>query len=141
MNKAFYVNSKNERIVLTITKHAKDRFTQRWSAAFPSQEKPSDINLAIINFFNGAVRHQNFSRKEKTRLKRYGKDTLFFKIDPLTFVVKDAKIITVELNRKDLRCLNKCSSVTILNHFEKRNKIHKKKPKLLRLAANTIKRC
>lgn len=140
MTEAFYINNKDEIIVLTITKHAKDRFAQRWPVAFPLEGIPNDINLAITNFFNNAIRHQDFSRKEKTRLRRYGKDTLFFKHYQFTFVVKDAKIITVELNHKNLRCFNKRSLTSPMKHPEEDPQKSQKTHKLLRLLANTLDR-
>lgn len=138
MVEAEYLNNKNETVKLGITNHVRRRFFQRWPAAFPTKRAPLDIDLAIIELFNNSTRHQNFSRKDKTRLRRYGKDTLFFRNGLFTFVVQNATILTVELNSRELRRFNRCSSNEILKYSNEICSIDKSAPASLRLVASTL---
>jgi len=105
--KPTYINGRGQEVELCITKHAKDRFSERWGRAFnKSLENP---NAEIVKYFSMAKRMDEnlLTRKYLTRLQRYGKDTLFFKKSPFVFVVQDAMIRTVELCSENYRNLNK----------------------------------
>jgi hypothetical protein len=94
-----------------------------------------DIDSEIIALFNKADRVQKFSRKEQTRLRRYGNDTLFFRNNSFTFVVKDAKIITIELSTRDLRRFNRADSSEIARHAAEVSLQDKVTPTVFRITA------
>jgi hypothetical protein len=138
MSEASYVNNKNELIPVTITAHARARFKQRWPAAFPTKNLLLDIDAEIISLFNKSVRVKNFSRKERTRLRRYGKDTLFFRNNSFTFVVQNASIVTVELSSRNLRKFNSADSDEIARRAEEINLRYNPDSTVLRLAVYYI---
>lgn len=94
-------------VQVEITNHCRIRFRQRYRHAFPKQDLPADIDAEIARLFNSASRVTNLGQREKTRMDRYGKDTLYFRTGALTFVVQDASILTVELSDSGLRHLNR----------------------------------
>lgn len=91
----------------TITRHAYDRFRERWARIFPGKALPADVNAEIARQFNRASRVTNLGVYEKRRMDRHGKDTLYFRADCFTFIVQDAAIVTVEISDRDMRHLNK----------------------------------
>ncbi|OGT89736.1 MAG: hypothetical protein A2286_10535 [Gammaproteobacteria bacterium RIFOXYA12_FULL_61_12] len=90
-----------------ITNHARSRFRERWSAAFPGKPSPNNIDNEITGRFNRSRRVTDLGEKGKKRLNRYGADTLFFRADGFTFVVQDRSIVTIEISDKDMRHLNR----------------------------------
>jgi hypothetical protein len=50
---------------------------------------------------------------DSKRLKRYGKDTLFFRMNAFTFVVQNSTIVTIEISNQSQRHLNKISPVPL----------------------------
>lgn len=108
----FYINKKGNKVSVSITGHAKRRFLQRWNALYPHDPMSDrDMPERLRDMFNASQRRTNLSRKEKTRLKRHGRDTMFFARGGFTFVVQDAQIVTVEIAVKELRNLNKSKVV------------------------------
>jgi hypothetical protein len=101
-----YINSQGNVVNTELTKHAKKRFCQRWAHAFPTCVL-SEPTKTLAEWFSRAKRIQPKSNTYKKRLKRHGKDTLYFSAPPFTFVVQDTYIITVELASRDMRHLNK----------------------------------
>lgn len=101
-----YISRKGKEVQLTITKHASIRFRQRWSRLY-NEPVPEDIDLEIAMKFNKASQVKNLSRHEKKRKKRHNDDVLYFRNGDLTFIVRDAKIITIEISTKEKRALNK----------------------------------
>ena len=98
-----YINKKGNVIKLQITKHAYLRFKERWELIY---QRKCDINIELPKLFNKCNRLQNLSCKDKQRLKKHGKDTLFFRTSNFTFVVQDGTIVTVEISDKNKRYLN-----------------------------------
>ena len=102
-----YINKKGKEVILSISHHAVQRFVERRSKAFPGETLlNSEIIKDITNRFFAANKIKNLSRQDNIRLNKYGKDTMFFRTNAFTFVVKNATIVTVELSDKNLRCLN-----------------------------------
>jgi hypothetical protein len=60
----------------------------------------------LEEYFNSAHRLNPSGRHYERRLKRHGKDTLYFISQPFVFVVQNATIITVELGTRDTRQMN-----------------------------------
>ena len=104
--KPFYFNKKRQRIELEISYHARYRFVQRWQKLYGQTLTFEEVDKYIVRYFPGATRITNFSQHERNRLRRYGKDTLFFRTSGLTFVVQNGTIITVEISDKGMRHLN-----------------------------------
>jgi hypothetical protein len=65
------------------------------------------LDQTLIDSFSRAKRLENFGRKLRTRINRYGKDTLYFRHEQFTFVVQDASLVTVEISDSSKRHLNK----------------------------------
>jgi hypothetical protein len=104
--KPFYVNKKKQRIELEISFHARQRFAQRWQKLYRETLSFDQVDQYIIRHFPNATRITNFSNHERNRLRRYGKDTLFFRTSGFTFIVQNGVIITVEISDKGMRHLN-----------------------------------
>lgn len=104
-----YTNNKGKRIVVGITHHARQRFVERWKRVYPDALLASDrsiVDQTIADCFSQAKRVETFGRKIRTRLKRHGKDTLYFRTSHFTFVVQDAALLTVEISDPGKRHLN-----------------------------------
>ncbi len=103
-----YTNKKGKEVQITVTKHAFGQFSKRYRAIFPDKElKRDDVASTIRQYFANASRIKNLNKWEKARLKRYGKDTMYFRTSGLTFVVQNATMLTVEISDKNMRHLNK----------------------------------
>ena len=105
---AYYTNKKGNKVELTATRHAYSRFFERYRKAFPDKNLTTeDIIPTFDRMFSKSRRVKKFNRWEKARLKKHGKDSMFFRTNGLTFVVQNATIRTVEISDKDKRYLNK----------------------------------
>ena len=105
-----YRNRRGKEITITISKHARQRFWERWSYLNP--ESPLDfhkVDTKLAECFSRSTRLENLSRKMQLRCKRHGKDTLFFRTNGFTFIVQDATLVTVEISDNGKRHLNKAS--------------------------------
>jgi len=103
-----YSNKKGKTVNLQATRHAYAKFIERYSIAFPNSPLlMKDVSNQFENIFKTTNKVKNLNRKEKTRLKRHGDDTMFFRTSVFTFVVKNKQIVTVELSDKNKRHLNK----------------------------------
>lgn len=103
-----YINEKGKEVELSISRHAVNQFIKRWSKIFPDKLLlNNEAESKIIEWFSHCNKIKNLSRQEKTRLNRYGKDTLFFRNNAFTFIVQNAAIVTIELSDKNKRNLNK----------------------------------
>jgi hypothetical protein len=102
-----YTNKKGEQIPVAISVHALRQFRVRWLAKFEAYLTDAEAEQKIEEWFAKANRVFNLSRQERTRLERHGKDTLFFRLNAFTFVVRNSTIVTVELSDKHERHLNK----------------------------------
>jgi len=94
-------------VQVVITRHCRERFRERWARAFPHRPLCADIDAEITNRFNRATRISHRGVHEKRRMARHGRDTLYFRADNFTFIVQDAVIVTVELNERGMRHLNR----------------------------------
>lgn len=106
MEKPSYTNKKGKRVELEVSHHALLRLKERWHKLHNLPE-PEDLYAFVVERFSHAVRIVNYSRAERTRLKRYGKDTLYFRHNDFTFIVQDSVIVTIEISNKGQRHLNK----------------------------------
>ncbi|MBN2653126.1 MAG: hypothetical protein JXR63_12165 [Spirochaetales bacterium] len=104
-----YKKNEEKIVELTITIHARNRFIERWRKLY-NKPLPQSIDSFIAENFSKSKKVKGFSSHENKRLKRYGKDTLFFRNNDFTFVVQDARIKTIEISRGGLRHLNKDKS-------------------------------
>ncbi len=112
-----YINKQGKEVLVTITEHAKRRFIERYNLinitheglVRKNKEKITRDNALekIENLFKRSSRLQNLNDQHKRRLKKHGKDTLYFKTGFFTFVVQHSEIITIEISNKDLKFLNK----------------------------------
>ncbi len=99
---------KRKKVNLQATRHAYTKFVERFSIAFPNEKlSVENISDRFEKIFSSTSKVKNLSRQEKTRLKRHGEDTIFFRTMGLTFIVQNAKIVTVELSNKNTRHLNR----------------------------------
>ena len=105
---AKYINKKGKEVELAITRHAYSQFIKRYKIIFPDKElRVEDVDVVLNDMFAKSNKVKNLNRCEKTRMKKYGKDTMYFRTNGLTFVVQNATIKTVEISDKDKRYLNK----------------------------------
>jgi hypothetical protein len=112
-----YVNRRGKRVTLLISKHAFSRFRERWANLFPNQLLSiGDTERVMVEWFQQASRLEQPSGKLRVRLKRHGKDTLYFKTQCFTFVVQDATIVTVEISDKNRRDLNRHKPASPKSH-------------------------
>lgn len=102
-----YTNKKGKKVVLEVTTHALNRIARRTLVmqdkhlmALPPMEQ-------IRKLMTHATRVTSLNGKEKRRVKRYGKDTMYFRHGNYTVVVQNAAILTVEISSKGNRGLNK----------------------------------
>ena len=105
--KVSYTNKRGEPVQVAITAHARERFLQLWSHAFP--EKPLDVpvDVAIATWFNKAWHIPHRTRTCRDRLRRHGEDALSFSAWPFMFVVQSAVLKTVELATREPRGKNR----------------------------------
>ncbi len=131
MEKPYYINRKNNCIQLQITYHALKRFCERWVCLY-NTPVPENACEFITQKFLKSSRVININKFERKRLKRYGKDTIFFRNSDFTFVVYNKAIVTIEISRKEKRQLNKLSSNNVYKkkeeNFIKNTVIHKSQP-------------
>jgi hypothetical protein len=106
MGKLSYINSRGESIEVKVTQHARLRFCKRWAYVFPTKFLPDPVDDVISTWFNKAHRLDVKSRKYRTRLRRHGKDTLYFLTPPFIFIVQSTFLKTVELGTSSTRRLN-----------------------------------
>lgn len=112
-----YVNRRGKKVSLLISKHAFSRFRERWGNLFPDKPLPiHETERVMMDWFQQASRLEQPSGKLRVRLKRHGKDTLYFKTQHFTFVVQDATIVTVEISDKNRRHLNRHKPASPKSH-------------------------
>ena len=103
-----YRNKKDKEVQLTITRHAQRQFYERWEKIFPDKPlDPQKVDDKIIEWFSHSQKVTTVSKHVKSRRKKYGQGTLYFRTNGFTFVVSDAKIVTIEISDKYMRHLNK----------------------------------
>lgn len=101
-----YLNKKGKQVRVEIRCHAVTQYRKRAKALYGIDMTNQQAADAIRKRFPGMDRKLgNFNRHEKKRLKKY-EQTIFFKDEEFTFVVQDAKLLTVEIGRKGERGLN-----------------------------------
>ena len=102
-----YKNRKGKIVKVFITPHARRRFLERWYRLYPERKLDRHVDWVIKEYFEQASRVEALSRKDRLRMKRHGKDTIYFRQNDFTFVVQNATIVTVEISRRGNRYLNK----------------------------------
>ena len=103
--KMYYTNSKGRNVEVRATKHAIERFGERYAILFGRNTK--DPERDMWKRFSMASQVSGCSKQQQRRLRRYGSDTLYFRHSEFTFVVQNATIVTVEISAKNKRHLNK----------------------------------
>jgi len=106
MAKLSYINSRGEHIEVVVTQHARNRFSQRWLYVFPTKPLPESWDDTIALWFAKAQRLNVISPKYRTRLRRHGKDTLYYLASPFVFVIQSTILRTVELGTNATRLYN-----------------------------------
>lgn len=102
-----YTNKRGKKVKVSISRHAFAQFVKRYKIVFPDSILSNNETISIIaKMFSSTNLVKNLSRKERTRLKRHGDNTMFFRTSIFTFVVENAKIVTIELSDKNKRCYN-----------------------------------
>jgi hypothetical protein len=94
------------------------------------------IDQIISDYFMRSERLTAFGRKYKTRLKRHGKDTLYFQADSFTFIVQNSTLLTVEISLAAKRYLNVNKAINVPCH----NRDYSLNPKEARIGFSS-KRC
>jgi len=103
-----YVNKKGKIIPITVKRHAYAQFFERYKLVLPKKDlQNAQVPAEFERLFSISKKVINLNRKEKTRLKRYGDDTMFFRTNFFTFVVQNRCVVTVEISNQDKRYLNK----------------------------------
>jgi hypothetical protein len=102
----FYKNKHGEAVRVLISGHARQRFRDRWAKAFPDVAL-EDVDAVLERWFSTASRVQNFSERDRKRMRKYGKDTMFFRTNAFTFVVHNSVLVTVEISDRGARHQNK----------------------------------
>ena len=103
-----YINKKGKEVKLLATHHSYNRFMNRYNTLFPEKKiEPKQVVDCFNKFFSHAQRVKNINKQEKSRVKRYGQDTMFFRTNGFTFIVENAKIVTVEISDKNKIFINR----------------------------------
>lgn len=105
MKKLSYVNKRGRTVEVTVTRHAMRQLLERWFALHGEELK--DPDGWILENFSRSNLVKNLTRIEQERIKKYKGNTMFFRTHGFTFVVSDAKIVTIEISNRDNRALNK----------------------------------
>lgn len=100
-------NNGKKVVEVEITRHAVLAMQKRYQLLFDKKITTTRAEREIINRFPGCNRLKNLKQVEKSRVKKYGGVTLFFRDLDFTFVVQDAKLRSVEISRLGKRHLNK----------------------------------
>jgi hypothetical protein len=103
-----YENKKGKIIPVTVKRHAYAQFFERYRLVLPKKNlQNAEVPAEFARLFSRSKKVTKLSRKEKTRLKRYGDDTMFFRTDFFTFIVQNKCVVTVEISDTDKRYMNK----------------------------------
>ena len=103
-----YLNKKGKEVKLLATRHSYSRFINRYNILYPENKiEPKQVIDYFNDTFSRTQRVKNINKQEKLRLKRCGKDTMFFRTSGFTFIVENAKIVTVEISDRNKRFMNK----------------------------------
>jgi len=106
MDAPSYRNRHGDLVEVKVSRHAVDRFLERWRRIFPGTPIDEQVSDVLSAWFNAAVRIKPESQKYRNRIRRHGRDTLYFRLAPFVFVVQDTVLITVELGTRTTRHLN-----------------------------------
>ena len=102
-----YTNKKGKIVEVKPSFHAYNRFKQRYPKIIGGDISDKMLNSTFEDIFNQSHKVTKLNHKEIARLKKYGKDGLFFRYHDITFVVRNSIVITVEISGKGKRHLNK----------------------------------
>lgn len=100
-----YVNNKGKRVALEVKRHAVFAFQERFRNLFGTEISCAQAVKHIECRFKHAQRVKNINNKEQRRIRRHG-HSIYFRDGDFTFVVTNGVLITIEISRKGLRCLN-----------------------------------
>ena len=107
-----YKNNKST-VNVEITRHAVLQMQDRYNKLFDRKITATEAEQMIIKRFPGCDRLKNLKQVEKLRVKKHPGVTLFFRDLDFTFVVQDAKLMSVEISRAGKRHLNKISEFQV----------------------------
>ena len=102
-----YVNKRGKTVNLVVSNHAYKRFIERYPRIFGDRLSLVNLKTTFNMFFQQTKRVQKLNHKEQYRIKKNGNDSMFFRTNDFTFVVKNATVVTVEISAKGKRHLNK----------------------------------
>jgi len=105
---ATYTNKKGKKVKAAVSKHALDRFEERYSIM--SGKTDFNVYERFCFYFDKAAIKTNLNSIEKDRIKKYRNGTLFLVFQQFVFVITDATIVTVEFTGSTMRKENKVGS-------------------------------
>ncbi len=101
--KLTYHNKWGQLINLSISRHARQMFLIRWPRMFPDKPLSEDsVDDVIATWFSHTSRLKKTAHLER----KYGKDTLYFRTNAFTFVVRGPIIVTILISDRGKRYLN-----------------------------------
>lgn len=104
----YYLNKKGNKVSISITKHARERYRERFNLLSPENKiENHEVEASIARYFNTSNRLKNLGKHDLERMERYGQDTMFFRKNEWTFIVQNCQIVTCEISLKNNRHLNK----------------------------------
>jgi len=109
MEDLYYINSKDKKVDVKLSNHAKCRFKERYNRVHITDplQTEEEFEEIIRKLWFVAVPKINKSKKLLERSDKHGKDTLYFVSNYFTFVVQNSTIVTIELSSRDTKHLNK----------------------------------
>jgi hypothetical protein len=106
-----YINKKGCNVVVFATDHSLIRFKERWNLVNGDSRltTPLAVREQISRTFATATRLEAKGKHYEKRLRRHGKDTLYFQsgCKNFVFVIQANRLLTVELGDQDKRHLNR----------------------------------
>ncbi len=92
-----YRNKKGRDVPVNVTRHAQDRYLERYARAFGREAPP------LQQLFEKAQRIEPAGDEFRRRKRRHGGDTLYLQWQCMIFVVQNCTLVTVELCGKKRR--------------------------------------
>lgn len=105
-------------VEVKITRHAVFQMQDRYYKLFDRKITATQAEQQIVKRFPGCNRVKNLKQIEKSRIKKYGGVTLFFRDLDFTFIVQDARLMSVEISRLGKRHLNKTEDKDLFTFAE-----------------------
>lgn len=103
-----YTNKRGKTVSLKVSDHAAARFVERYTHAY-GHKPMGDIQDLLQRQLDRANLIKNFCVHLRARRRRYGTDTLYYRNETFTMVIKNGELVTVELAAKNQRHMNRPS--------------------------------